>query len=91
MLVALSVLPCRVNDLDKLQGLRKFAKDKSFQAKWRAVKQEKKKKLAALIKSMYGDDVPVNALFDIHVSYTCMTLMQECTCENYARMHLCYP
>lgn len=58
---------CRVNDLDKLQGLRKVAEDKAFQARWKAVKQEKKKKLAALIKSMYGDDVPLNALYDIHV------------------------
>ena len=33
-----------------LEGLRKHADDKQLQAKWRAVKQEKKKRLAHKIK-----------------------------------------
>lgn len=43
------------------------AGDKSFQAKWRAVKQAKKAKLAALLKTQFGEDVPVNAMFDIQI------------------------
>lgn len=60
--------PSRINDTDKLAGLRAFAKDPAFQAKWHAVKQAKKAKLAALIKRVHGDDdINLNALFDIQV------------------------
>lgn len=44
-----------------------LAGDRSFQAKWKAVKQAKKAQLAALIKSTFGDDVNLNAMFDIQV------------------------
>lgn len=57
----------RINNTEQLTGLRKFAEDKSFQAKWAAVKQGRKVKLAALIKTITGEDVPVNAMFDIQV------------------------
>lgn len=58
----------RINDTDKLAGLRAFAKDPAFQAKWHAVKQAKKAKLADLIKRVHGDDdINLNALFDIQV------------------------
>lgn len=48
-------------------GLREYATDKAFQAKWRAVKQIRKAKLAAFMKKSTGDDVNLNSLFDIHV------------------------
>jgi starch phosphorylase len=50
-----------------LQKLKKLASDATFQAKWKAVKQTKKAKLAAVIKQTHGDDVNMNALFDIQV------------------------
>lgn len=58
----------RINDTEKLAGLRAFASDPAFQAKWAAVKKAKKAKLAELIKKIHGDDVNQNALFDIQVS-----------------------
>ncbi|KAI8467049.1 MAG: starch phosphorylase [Monoraphidium minutum] len=51
----------------ELAGLRKFADDKDLHKKWRAVKQAKKQRLAAYIKSIYGTDVNTNAMFDIQV------------------------
>lgn len=39
-----------INDLNLLTGLRKYADDKDFQQKWRAIKLENKAKLAAKIK-----------------------------------------
>jgi hypothetical protein len=54
-------------DMSKLRGLEEHASDPEFRAQWRAVKQEKKKQLAALIKDMTGDDVNTDAMFDIHV------------------------
>ncbi|GLC52978.1 Transcription factor [Pleodorina starrii] len=56
-----------INDTEKLAGLRAYASDKSFQAKWSAVKKAKKAKLAALIKKIHGDDVNQEALFDIQI------------------------
>lgn len=56
-----------ITDTYDLQRLTPYATDKAFQAKWREVKQENKAKLAAYIKSQFGDDVPLNALFDIQI------------------------
>ncbi|KAG2434907.1 hypothetical protein HYH02_012105 [Chlamydomonas schloesseri] len=56
-----------INDTEKLAGLRAFASDPAFQAKWSAVKKAKKAKLAELIKKIHGDDVNQNALFDIQI------------------------
>jgi len=39
-----------INDATRLAGLRKFADDRGFQAKWRAIKHENKERLAAKIK-----------------------------------------
>ena len=39
-----------IKHTDELKGLLKFADDKSFQAKWREIKQDNKKRLAAKIK-----------------------------------------
>ena len=40
-----------INDTARLAGLRKFADDKGFQAKWRAIKLANKERLAAKIKA----------------------------------------
>ncbi|KAL0026522.1 hypothetical protein WJX77_004605 [Trebouxia sp. C0004] len=50
-----------------LEGLRKHADDKKFQAKWKAVKLAKKEKLAGKIKEITGIEVPTNALYDIQI------------------------
>lgn len=61
--------PCSwITDTYELAKLKPYAEDKAFQEQWRAVKLENKKKLAAYIKETFGDDVPLNALFDIQVS-----------------------
>lgn len=39
-----------IKHADKLQGLKKFADDKSFQAKWSAIKYHNKERLADKIK-----------------------------------------
>ncbi len=47
-----------INDATRLAGLRKFADDKGFQAKWRAIKHENKERLAAKIKVRLPCGVP---------------------------------
>ena len=54
-------------DMSKLRGLEAHAEDPAFQEQWRAVKRTQKAKLAALIKAQTGDDVSLDAMFDIHV------------------------
>ncbi|KAG1660964.1 hypothetical protein FOA52_005589 [Chlamydomonas sp. UWO 241] len=56
-----------INNAEMLAGLRAYATDKAFQAKWRAVKLVRKHKLAAVIKERFGEDVNINSLFDIHI------------------------
>ena len=64
--------PCppsfRINNAELLTGLRKLASDKDLQSKWRAVKLQRKAKLATVVKKLTGDDIPINAMFDIQVS-----------------------
>ena len=57
----------RINNAEALTGLRKFASDKDVQSKWRAVKLQRKAKLAALVKKMTGEDIDINSMFDIQV------------------------
>jgi starch phosphorylase len=56
-----------ITDTYELSKLKPYAEDAAFQEQWRAVKLENKKKLAAYIKETFGDDVPLNALFDIQI------------------------
>lgn len=56
-----------INNLQQLRQLEQYANDPAFQAQWRAVKQQKKVKLAELIKKLTGDDVNMDALFDIQI------------------------
>jgi starch phosphorylase len=60
--------PCSwITDTYELSKLAKYADDKAFHKKWCAVKQENKAKLAGVVKGIFGDDLPLNALFDIQV------------------------
>jgi Carbohydrate phosphorylase len=54
-------------DMGLLRGLEKHADDPAFRAKWRDIKRVKKAKLAAKIKAVTGDNVNLDAMFDIHV------------------------
>ncbi len=40
---------------------------RAFHKEWQAVKQTKKQKLAAYVKGLTGDDLNLNAMFDIQV------------------------
>ncbi|KAG2446570.1 hypothetical protein HYH02_008557 [Chlamydomonas schloesseri] len=53
--------------LDNLRGLAKYANDPEFQAEWRGVKFEAKKKAAALIHRLTGVRVSTDAMFDIQI------------------------
>ncbi len=44
--------------MEKLTALKEFSTDKAFQAKWAAVKRQKKAKLAELIKKVRGQRGP---------------------------------
>ncbi|KAL6075615.1 Alpha-1,4 glucan phosphorylase [Balamuthia mandrillaris] len=56
-----------VQQLSQLQKLRQFADDAEFQQRFVAVKQQNKKRLAAHIKQLMGEDVNPDALFDIQI------------------------
>lgn len=56
-----------VSDTYELRGLEKFADDAAFRAQWRAVKRANKAKLAVYLKDTFGDDVPLDALFDVQI------------------------
>ncbi|MEG3768511.1 glycogen/starch/alpha-glucan phosphorylase [Alteromonas sp. 14N.309.X.WAT.G.H12] len=53
--------------LTKLEGLLKYAKNKTFQKQFMKVKLENKKRLAAEIKTLLDIDVDVNAIFDVQI------------------------
>lgn len=54
-------------DLDKLQGLAKFAKNKTFQKQFMKVKLENKELLAEEIRKSLDIEVDVNAIFDVQI------------------------
>jgi len=54
-------------DLSKLSGLTKFADNKVFRAKWRAIKLGNKERLAALVERDCGVKFDTNAMFDVQV------------------------
>lgn len=56
-----------IKDAKLLEGLRPLAEDAGFRAKWRQVKRHRKAALAARIKEVTGDDVPLDAMFDVQV------------------------
>jgi starch phosphorylase len=56
-----------VTHLDELKGLKKYAEDTKFQAKWMDVKLKNKQRLADWIKTHLDITVDPRALFDIQV------------------------
>jgi len=65
-------------DLEQLRRLEPFADDPAFRAAWRAVKQQAKHRLAALVAAKAGVAVDPTALFDI----------QAKRIHEYKRQHL---
>ena len=57
-------------DLKKLEGLEKYAGNKTFQKQFMQVKQQNKQLLAAEIKESLGFDVDTNAIFDVQLPKT---------------------
>jgi starch phosphorylase len=54
-----------LKDADKLQGLKKYAKDKDFQKKFYDIKHANKVALAEYIKEHNGIDVDPDSIFDV--------------------------
>lgn len=54
-------------NLDKLEGLSKYAEQKTFQKQFMQVKQKNKTMLASEIKRLTGIDVDTHAIFDIQI------------------------
>jgi len=56
-----------VRDLDLLRGMEKFAKNKTYQREFMAIKRANKVELAAVIKELCGIEVSPDALFDVQI------------------------
>jgi len=56
-----------ITHLDLLKGLAEYADDEVFQQEWADVKKEAKMKLAHLLKGLSGEDVNMDAIFDVQV------------------------
>ncbi|MFA7096311.1 MAG: glycogen/starch/alpha-glucan phosphorylase [Gammaproteobacteria bacterium] len=56
-----------ITDLQQIKRLTPYADDAGFRSRWRAVKQENKARLAALVQSECGVAFDTNALFDVQV------------------------
>eukprot|EP01025_Chloroclados_australasicus_P057892 TRINITY_DN723_c0_g1_i1.p1 TRINITY_DN723_c0_g1~~TRINITY_DN723_c0_g1_i1.p1 ORF type:complete len:919 (-),score=118.15 TRINITY_DN723_c0_g1_i1:357-2993(-) len=56
-----------IKDMTLLQKLKPLADDEQFQAKWQEVKMQNKRRLAGVIKQVSGDDVNLEAMFDIQI------------------------
>lgn len=54
-------------DLKKLEGLEKYATNKTFQKQFMQVKQQNKELLAVEIKESLGFDVDTSAIFDVQI------------------------
>lgn len=56
-----------LTNLGQLKKLEKFLDDDAFLKRWNAVKRRNKEKLAWLVKKETGVELPITALFDVHV------------------------
>jgi len=56
-----------IGDLDRLEGLRKYADDPKLQEEWTAAKVAQKKKLTAWLAETTGVEVNPDSMFDIQV------------------------
>ena len=56
-----------IKDFSKIEQIKQYAEDADFAARWTRVKQENKRKLAALVKKECNVDFDVDSLFDVQV------------------------
>ena len=56
-----------VRDLDQLEQLVPYANDAVFRQRWRAIKQENKRRLAQTVKQIVHVEFPEEAMFDVQV------------------------
>lgn len=56
-----------VRDLSQLERLVPYADDAAFRARWHAIKQDNKARLAEQISQTCGVDFPLDAIFDVQV------------------------
>jgi starch phosphorylase len=56
-----------VSNLEELRRLEEFVDDEEFRARWRQVKQDKKREQVAFIQQRTGIGVDPGSLFDVHV------------------------
>lgn len=56
-----------IRDASLLAGLLPLADDPGFRAKWAAVKQDNKARLAAKVLALTGVALPTSAMFDVHI------------------------
>ncbi len=56
-----------VRDLEQLERLVPYANDAVFRQRWRAIKQENKRRLAQTVKQLVHVEFPEDAMFDVQV------------------------
>ena len=56
-----------IKDFSKIEQIKQYAEEADFAARWTQVKQENKRKLAALVKKECNVDFAVDSLFDVQV------------------------
>jgi starch phosphorylase len=56
-----------ITDLYELKKLHKYASEKSFQSKWRKIKEANKKDLAEVIKRQLNIEIHTNSIFDCQI------------------------
>ncbi|MCF6149921.1 MAG: glycogen/starch/alpha-glucan phosphorylase [Candidatus Kuenenia sp.] len=56
-----------ITDLSQLHLLKEFADDKEFCLRWREIKQQNKKRLAAFVKADCDIDIDSSVMFDVQV------------------------
>jgi len=66
-LITSTIGPGWITDMPQLRKLAPYADDAKFRAKWRAVKQANKARLAELVQKDCGVAFDVNAIFDVQV------------------------
>ena len=66
-LIADTIGPAFLDDIDRLKDLDGFAEDAGFQASFAQVKLENKRKLAQLIQDRLGIKVSPDAMFDVQI------------------------